>query len=67
MVDGGAANAPPEYGERIIAACRRSLAEFKVPREVRLVDDFPRSTVEKIAKNVLRAELEAEDAGKGEG
>ena len=63
LVDGGSANAPPDYGERIIAACRQSLAEFKVPREVRLVDDFPRSTVEKIAKNVLRAELEAEDAG----
>ena len=65
LVDGGAANAPPDYGERIIAACRRSLAEFKVPREVRLVDDFPRSTVEKIAKNVLRAELEADGAGEG--
>lgn len=61
LVDGGVDKAPADYGDRIIAACRRSLADFKVPTEVRLVDDFPRSTIEKIAKNVLRAELEAED------
>ncbi len=67
LVDGGAANAPPDYGERIVAACRESLADFKVPTEVRLVDDFPRSTIEKIAKNVLRAELEAEEAEDGDG
>ena len=67
LVDGGAANAPPDYGERIVAACRQSLADFKVPTEVRLVDDFPRSTIEKIAKNVLRAELEAERTDDGEG
>ncbi|MXW91768.1 MAG: ATP-dependent acyl-CoA ligase [Rhodospirillaceae bacterium] len=66
LVDGGAAKAPPDYGERIIAACRQSLADFKVPTEVRLVDDFPRSTIEKIAKNVLRAELEAERTGDAE-
>ncbi|MDE0704365.1 MAG: AMP-binding protein [Rhodospirillaceae bacterium] len=66
LVDGGAANAPPDYGERIVAACRQSLADFKVPTEVRLVDDFPRSTIEKIAKNVLRAELEAERTGDAE-
>ena len=66
LVDGGAANAPPDYGERIIAACRQSLADFKVPREVRLVDDFPRSTIEKIAKNVLRAELDAEGTDDGD-
>ena len=67
LVDGGAASAPPDYGERIIAACRQSLADFKVPTEVRLVDDFPRSTIEKIAKNVLRADLEAEGADDGDG
>ena len=66
LVDGGAANAPPDYGERIVAACRQSLADFKVPTEVRLVDDFPRSTIEKIARNVLRAELEAERTGDAE-
>ncbi len=67
LVDGGAANAPPDYGERIVAACRQSLADFKVPTEVRLVDDFPRSTIEKIAKNVLRAELDAEADEDGDG
>lgn len=60
LVDGGVDRAPPDYRDRIIAACRTSLADFKVPREVRLVDDFPRSTIEKIAKNALRADLAAD-------
>lgn len=60
LVNGGAKNAPKDYADRIIARCRKSLADFKVPREVRLVDDFPRSTIEKIAKNVLREDLEKE-------
>ena len=67
LVDGGAAAAPPDYAERILAACRQALADFKVPHEVRLVDDFPRSTIEKIAKNILRAELAAEAGGGSDG
>lgn len=59
LVDGGVANAPPDYAEQVLAACRTSLADFKVPREVKLVDEFPRSTIEKIAKNELRASLES--------
>ena len=41
--------------DRIVEACRESLADFKVPREVRIVDELPRSTLEKVAKAQLRA------------
>jgi len=47
--------------EAILAACRESLATFKQPHEVRLVDALPRSTLEKVAKAELRAMLR-EDA-----
>lgn len=52
-----APDAPGDVIEGILAACRRDLAKFKVPRAVYLVDDLPRSTLEKIAKNVLRQGL----------
>jgi crotonobetaine/carnitine-CoA ligase len=51
---GGVAGAPPDLQDRVIAACRKGLADFKVPREIRLVDDMPRSTLEKVAKAELR-------------
>jgi non-ribosomal peptide synthetase component E (peptide arylation enzyme) len=38
------------------------LASFKRPKEVRRVDEFPLNATGKIAKNVLRAELESRDA-----
>ena len=44
----------------IEAACAASLADFKRPREVRVVDELPRSTLEKIAKAELRRLLSAE-------
>lgn len=55
-------NAPPPARmiESLEAACAQSLADFKRPREIRLVEDFPRSTLEKIAKAQLRAQLAAE-------
>jgi len=46
---------PTQLAEAIMAACRGALADFKVPREVRVVDELPRSTLEKIAKAKLRA------------
>jgi carnitine-CoA ligase len=47
-------DAPADVAETILAACRQKLAGFKVPAEVRFVDEFPRSTLEKIAKAELR-------------
>jgi len=40
--------------EQIIATCREQLADFKVPRAVYFVDEFPRATLDKVAKNKLR-------------
>jgi crotonobetaine/carnitine-CoA ligase len=38
----------------VLAKCQAALADFKVPREVRVVDELPRSTLDKIAKAKLR-------------
>jgi crotonobetaine/carnitine-CoA ligase len=46
--------AKQDLAEKILAACRQKLASFKVPTEIRFVDEFPRSTLEKIAKAELR-------------
>jgi crotonobetaine/carnitine-CoA ligase len=46
-----------EIAAAIIAHCRENLADFKVVHQVRVVDSLPRSTLEKIAKNELRALL----------
>ncbi|MGX7743201.1 AMP-binding protein [Rhodopseudomonas parapalustris] len=54
---GGVAAAPPDFADRIAAACAAALADFKRPREIRLVDDMPRSTLEKVAKAELRKML----------
>ena len=53
----GVAGAPPELHDTVMAACRKSLADFKVPREIRFVDEMPRSTLEKVAKAELRKML----------
>ena len=54
--EGVARDAMPE---RILEACRATLAGFKVPHEVRVVDEMPRSTLDKVAKAQLRKLLEA--------
>jgi carnitine-CoA ligase len=48
---------PPELHDTIMATCRSALADFKVPREIRFVDEMPRSTLEKVAKAELRKML----------
>ncbi|MGW9029419.1 AMP-binding protein [Streptomyces sp. NPDC055722] len=51
-----------DLAEAVLATCRRDLAGFKVPREVRIVEKLPRSTLEKIAKHELRTLLQSEAA-----
>lgn len=61
-----AADAPADLAARVASACAVQLADFKRPREIRLVEDFPRATLEKIAKAELRRQLESEaPVGKG--
>jgi len=42
------------FAASIIDHCKKNLADFKVPRAVYFVDDLPRATLEKVAKNRLR-------------
>ncbi|MCA6112327.1 AMP-binding protein [Bradyrhizobium cenepequi] len=55
---GGVDRAPADLHDNVMTACRGALADFKVPREIRFVDDMPRSTLEKVAKAELRKMLE---------
>ncbi|MDF1482010.1 AMP-binding protein [Extensimonas sp. H3M7-6] len=57
-----APNAPADLAERILAACRQQLADFKCPHEVRIVPELPRATLEKVAKAQLRQMLAQEGA-----
>ncbi len=54
---GGVGKANEEVYLNVMAACRSSLADFKVPREIRFVNEMPRSTLEKVAKAELRKML----------
>jgi len=54
----GVEGAPPELHDTVMTACRNALADFKVPREIRFVDEMPRATLEKVAKAELRKLLE---------
>jgi carnitine-CoA ligase len=59
----GASESLPDL---VIEACRQKLADFKVPRSVRLIDALPRATLEKVAKHELRQQLESGNAAAGE-
>lgn len=48
------------------ARCAELLTAFKRPREIRVVDDLPRSTLDKVAKAVLRDRLRAETTMAGD-
>lgn len=45
--------------DEIVAYCRARLAAFKVPREVRFVQDLPRSAMNKVLKSELVREVTA--------
>lgn len=55
---GGVSAAGGHLIDDIRSACQRDLAEFKVPREIRLLDEFPRAALDKVAKNELAKMLE---------
>lgn len=49
----GSRIAEPGLADEILAACRRNLADFKVPRAVFFVEDFPRVALGKVSKAKL--------------
>jgi crotonobetaine/carnitine-CoA ligase len=49
---------PRDLHDNVMSACRNALADFKVPHEIRFVDEMPRSTLEKVAKAELRKLLD---------
>ena len=49
-----AAGQPADLVERALESCRGLLADFKVPREVHVVRELPRSTLRKVNKVELR-------------
>lgn len=51
---------PAQLEKAVEAACVSGLADFKRPHEIRIVENFPRSNLEKIAKAKLRDQLVAE-------
>ena len=61
--DEGKALSDAELSDRILAHCRDMLADFKVPRSVHIVEDFPRSTLDRIAKGKLRDQLSPVESG----
>jgi len=50
-------SAQEDLAQKIIAHCAEQLADFKVPREVFVVDQIPRVTLGKLNKKLLRQQL----------
>ncbi|MFZ2503459.1 MAG: AMP-binding protein [Nocardioides sp.] len=65
---GGSAAQPGALEAAVIAHCGARLAAYKKPKEVRVLDAFPLNSTGKIAKRVLRDQLEAgqSEAGQSE-
>jgi fatty-acyl-CoA synthase len=57
-----AEGAPPSTDD-VLAACRRTLADYKVPRHIRFVDDFPMTSTGKIERHQLARRAAEELAG----
>ena len=49
-----AAGYPDDLGPSILEHCRRELASFKVPKQVHVVDELPKSPAGKVLKRVLQ-------------
>jgi crotonobetaine/carnitine-CoA ligase len=43
--------------EDVVRYCEDNLAPFKVPQEIRFVDELPRTSVGKVQKNIIREEI----------
>jgi crotonobetaine/carnitine-CoA ligase len=55
VIKGPAAPADDEaLARQLIDHCKAKLADFKVPRAIYVVDEFPVATLDKVAKNKLR-------------
>ncbi len=54
VVRGPGAPADDEFARQILENCKANLADFKVPRAVYFVEEFPKATLDKVAKNKLR-------------
>ncbi|MEH6477450.1 MAG: hypothetical protein V7727_17290, partial [Sneathiella sp.] len=55
-------SAPSDLEAQLVNVCKENLTDFKVVRDVIIVDEFPRSTLEKISKNELRERLPTMEA-----
>lgn len=53
-------NAGEDAIERVVEHCQSNLADFKVPKDLRIVTELPRATLNKVAKAELRKLLQAD-------
>ncbi|MCR9278707.1 MAG: AMP-binding protein [Pseudomonadaceae bacterium] len=51
----------PPSAEEVVAACRATLANFKVPKRVEVLATLPRNAMGKVQKNVLREQFSVGD------